>query len=371
MTPQYSDKAGNQQHQFSCRQCGSAINYQIGSKQLSCQSCGHTEAIEDNQQPIDELPLNEALKHIRLKPLVASDLNVTCDHCGATSKWDIHSLSDLCPYCQTPIAKLDTDNNRLQIEAIVPFFLSKSDAFKQLDKWMKKRWFAPNVLKQMSGHSKQFDGIYIPHWTFDSLTYTDYQGLRGEFYIDYVRQTRIVDGKRKTATVPVTKTRWFRASGQVRVVFDDILVLASMLIPKMIINHLRPWRLEQAEPYTPAYLAGLKAQYYQLDLGQAFTIAQQKMASDIDLAIRRDIGGDRQQIQHKQTRYQNSTYKLILLPVWHSRFEYKGKTYETIVNGQTGKVAGQYPKSPIKITAAVIIAVIILAIWGYFAFQPQ
>ncbi len=372
MTQQYADNTpDNRQLQFSCRHCGAAITYQIGSKTLSCQSCQHTEHIDDNGQRIDEFPLNEALKHVRLKPLDITSSTVTCSHCGASSEWDIHSLSDLCPYCQTPIAKLDTDNNRLQIEAIVPFSVEKSTAFKQLGVWFKKRWFAPNVLKQMAGHSKQFDGIYIPHWTFDSLTYTNYRGLRGENYIDYVRQTRVIDGKRQTVTVPVTKIRWFPAAGQVRVMFDDVLVLASMFIPKIIVNRLSPWQLQRAEPYTPQYLAGLKAKYYQLDLGGAFHIAREKMAAEIDFAIRRDIGGDHQQIHHKQTQYQNSTYKLVLLPVWYSAFEYKGKIYRTVVNGQTGKVAGQYPKSPLKITLAVILALIVLGLMGYVIMHNQ
>lgn len=372
MTQQYADDTPNSgQHQFSCRNCGSAITYEIGSKQLSCQSCGHSEQIDDKSETIEELPLAEALNRVRLKPLETPNQTVTCDSCGASSQWDIHSLSDLCPYCKTPIAKLDTDNQRLQIEAIVPFTIDKSTAFKAFSGWIKKRWFAPNVLKQMAGHSKQFDGVYVPHWTFDSLTYTDYRGQRGVNYVEYVRQTRIVNGKSQTVTVPVTKVRWFSASGQVRVMFDDVLVLASMLIPKVIVNRLSPWRLEQAQPYTPEYLAGLKAKYYQLDLGQAFTVAQQKMAGDIDVAIRRDIGGDHQRIQQKQTHYQNSTYKLVLLPVWYSAFEYKGKTYKTVVNGQTGKVAGQYPKSPVKITIAVIVALVVLGIFGYIAMQNQ
>lgn len=365
------DSDCHEQHQFSCRQCGSATHYQVGSKQLACTACGHREAITERIDLITEYSLDDALQAMRIKPLSEPNLDVTCENCGATSEWDIHSLSDLCPYCKTPIAKLDTDNHRIQIEAIAPFIIEKQQAFKQLEKWFKGRWFAPSVLKQMSGHSKQFEGVYIPHWTFDSLTHTGYRGLRGVFYVEYQRQRRMVDGKVQIVEVPVTKTRWYPATGQVRLMFDDVLVLASMLIPKTIINQLRPWRLADVAPYTPQYVAGLKAKYYQLDLDDAFTVAQQKMSSDIDRAIRYDIGGDVQQIHQKQTRHQNSTYKLILLPVWHSAFEYKGKTYKTVINGQTGKIAGQYPKSPAKIAAAVIGALILAGIVAYFYSQGQ
>lgn len=364
-----ADNPQNGQLQFTCRQCGASTAYQVGTKQLTCTACGHSEAIEEHTTTVNEYPLNQALKQLKIRPLQTPSTTVSCDVCGAESTWDVSSLSDLCPYCRTPIAKLDTLNNRLQVEAIVPFSVEKSVAYKQFSAWLKKRWFAPNLLKEMAGYSKQFEGVYLPHWTFDSLTYTDYQGQRGEYYIDYVRQTRVVNGKTETVDVPVTKVRWYPAAGQVRVMFDDVLVLASMLIPKTILNRLRPWQLQQAQPYTPEYVAGLKAKYYQIDLDEAFNVARQRMAADIDVAIRRDIGGDQQQIHRKNTRYQNSTYKLILLPVWYSNFEYKGKTYQTVINGQNGKVAGQYPKSPVKIIAAVIAAILVLGVIGYFYYQ--
>ncbi|PIE46034.1 MAG: primosomal protein N' (replication factor Y) - superfamily II helicase [Gammaproteobacteria bacterium] len=358
--------AKTRQLQFSCHNCGSAIEYKIGSNQLTCKLCGYSKTINESSDRIREYKLSEALDNIKLKPLMVTDQRVKCTNCGAESEWDIYSLSDLCPYCKTPIAKLDTDNQRIQIEAILPFDVDKSEAFAALVQWIKGRWFAPNVLKDMAGHSKQLEGIYIPHWTFDSLTETHYRGMRGEHYIEYVRQQRMVNGKMQTVSLPVTKTRWFPASGTVRVIFDDVLVLASMLIPKTIVNQLRPWQLAQAKPYTPDYIAGLKAQYYQLDLDDAFVIAQQRMAGKIDMAIRSDIGGDAQRIDDKETRYQNSTYKLVLLPVWYSSFEYRGKIYRTVMNGQTGKVAGQYPKSTVKIVFAVVIVIILLLVLGYF-----
>ncbi|MGY0400060.1 MAG: primosomal protein N' (replication factor Y) - superfamily II helicase [Ostreibacterium sp.] len=364
-------KSDKKQLQFSCQNCGSAIIYEIGSNCLTCPSCQSSEAIEESGKIIKEYSLDKALTELHLRPLSTPETIVTCDNCGASSKWQYYTQSDLCPYCRTPIAKLDTLNNRLQIEAIVPFHLDQSVAIDAFSQWIKKRWFAPNVLKQMAGYSTTFRGVYIPHWTFDSLTYTDYEAQRGEDYTDYVTETRLINGERRTVTTPVIRTRWYRAVGQVRLMFDDVLVLASMVIPKVIVNKLQPWDLRRAEPYTPEYLAGLTSQYYQLKLDEAFIIAQQKMTGDIDRAVRLDIGGDRQRIHHKKTRYQNSTYKLILLPVWYSAFAYKGKQYQTVINGQTGKTEGQYPKSPTKIVFAVIVAIILLLTTSYFITQHR
>ena len=49
-----------------------------------------------------------------------------------------------------------------------------------------------------------------------------------------------------------------------------------------------------------------------------------------------------------------------MLPVWLSCFTYNGKTYQFVVNGQSGKVGGNYPISPWRVAIAVLIGILIL-----------
>ena len=58
--------------------------------------------------------------------------------------------------------------------------------------------------------------------------------------------------------------------------------------------------------------------------------------------------------------YSDETYKHILMPVYSTAFSYNNKTYNVVINGQTGAIKGQYPKSPLKI--GIIIAAIVAAI---------
>ena len=48
--------------------------------------------------------------------------------------------------------------------------------------------------------------------------------------------------------------------------------------------------------------------------------------------------------------YDAETYKHVLLPVYSTAYRYKNKTYTVLINGQTGRVKGEYPKSVAKIT---------------------
>jgi hypothetical protein len=52
-----------------------------------------------------------------------------------------------------------------------------------------------------------------------------------------------------------------------------------------------------------------------------------------------------------------------LLPVWLLTYTYGTKNYQVTVNGSTGKITGEYPLSWVKITIAILIGLILLAIF--------
>lgn len=65
--------------------------------------------------------------------------------------------------------------------------------------------------------------------------------------------------------------------------------------------------------------------------------------------------------------YQKETYKHVMLPVYSTAYTYKGKQYRVLVNGQSGKVQGDYPKSPFKIAAIVIAVMAVLGLLFWYS----
>ena len=45
------------------------------------------------------------------------------------------------------------------------------------------------------------------------------------------------------------------------------------------------------------------------------------------------------------TDYFDLKYKYLIVPVWINSFYYDNKLYMIVINGQTGKIDGQWPKS--------------------------
>ena len=262
----------------------------------------------------------------------------------------------------------DTGVHRhIKPRGVLPFALSETQARDAMTTWLGRLWFAPNGLQDYARKGRKMQGIYVPYWTFDADTTSDYRGERGTVY--YETRTVMRDGKR--VQTQVAKVRWRPARGRVARVFDDVLVLASRSLPKSYTDALEPWDLAALEPYRPEFLAGFRAEGYAVTLPEGFEEARGKMARVIERDVRFDIGGDQQRIHSIDTDIRDVRFKQILLPVWMAAYKFRGETYRFVVNGRTGRVQGERPWSAVKIAIAVIIGLIVAAGIGYLVAQNQ
>ena len=122
---------------------------------------------------------------------------------------------------------------------------------------------------------------------------------------------------------------------------------------------LEPWDVAELKPYQPAYLAGHKAQRYQLELGDGFEQAKTRMSPVIEREARQDIGCDEQHVHQIATAYSGITFKHLLLPVWISAYRFQSKVYQVLVNARTGEVQGERPYSLLKIVGFVVVLIFV------------
>ena len=74
------------------------------------------------------------------------------------------------------------------------------------------------------------------------------------------------------------------------------------------------------------------------------------------------IGGDTYRNLQVQASYSGQTFKHILAPVWLLSYNYGSRVFQAALNGFTGAIQGEYPKSWIKVTLlalAVVVAILI------------
>ncbi len=359
-----SEKKPVEHFQFECKQCGFELDHEIGKNSLVCQSCGEVEPIESESFNIFHANPYEStvLDLIQDEPNEVHH-HVRCDTCGAGFDFPKDTHADECPYCDSNIVVPVNLQRQLSPDAVLPFEIEEQQANKSFKKWIKGLWFAPNSLKRLAMRKHPIQGTFIPYWGFDADTFSVYTGQRGTNYTTTV--TVRVNGK--TQTRIVTKIRWRSVSGSVGHEFDNVLVPASEMISNKLTRSMTMWDLSKSKNYNPKYLSGYKSELYQIGLPRSFKSAKDIMVRTIRRLIRRDIGGDHQQISSMNTKYQRVGFKLMLMPLWVSAFLYNKKTYRFIINGQTGQVKGERPYSWVKIASLVFSVILIIA--GFVAYN--
>lgn len=353
--------------QFPCAQCGATLNYLPGSEQLRCTHCGHLNPIPQAVQaePISELDYAQALQTLQQEQHKAEHEpktdNAHCQGCGASFALAANVQGDHCTYCGAPVVLESQEHALLRPRALLPFKLNPNQAQQAFRAWLGNLWFAPsNLLQRVRAGALQ--GLYVPYWTYDSGTVSDYQGERGTYY--YVTETYTVEenGREVTRTRQVRHTRWTEVSGRVQHAFDDVLVLASRNLPQQQAEALEPWDLAALVPYQEEYLSGFRTERYQVGLESGFERARQIMDGQIQRLIRHDIGGDEQRVHEVDTHYYNITFKHILLPVYLANYRHGEKLYRFVINARTGEVQGERPWSWVKVTFAVLVSAALLGL---------
>lgn len=342
------------QKEIICSNCGADLVYQPGTHQLTCQFCGNVNEIKSSTSDVVEINYNYFISHKQEDSVNQTIKTITCQGCGATTTLEDHKVADSCGFCNTPLV-IDQQKTEQLIrpQGILPFHIDEKNGVELYRKWIKKLWWAPNSLKKMARQEEKLQGIYIPYWTYDSSTTTNYTGQRGD---DYETTQTFTNSEGKQETRTVTNTDWTKVSGTVYNNFDDVMVVASRSLSEKYVDMLEPWDLNKTVNYDSKYISGFKAEKYQRNVEEGFERAKQKMDYVIEGLIRNQIGGDHQRIHSKSTQYNKVTFKHLLLPIWISSYRYKDEIYRFMINGRTGEVQGERPYSWIKITLAVVAA---------------
>jgi DNA-directed RNA polymerase subunit RPC12/RpoP len=349
---------------FRCPGCGADLLFAPEGGCLTCPYCGRQEQIAPAGGAVDERPYEDYLQlhPDRMGTLAEGALEVQCATCGATVTFTPPLVAGECDFCGSPlVAQPRSADPVLAPEGVLPFRVTREAAAGAIRDWLASRWFAPNALKKFAA-DEGIGGVYLPFWTYDAYTVSEYAGQRGEhYYTDESYTETDAQGNTQTKTRRVQHTRWSPASGTVERWFDDILIPATRSLPPARLTALAPWDLEALTAYEPAYLSGFKAQRYQVELAEGFESARQVATPVIESDVRQDIGGDVQQISHVSTAYSAITFKHLLLPVYVGAYRFGDKVYQVVVNGRTGEVQGERPYSFWKILG-LVLALLALAV---------
>ena len=351
---------------FSCQACGGTLLFDPKSQNLKCPFCNsfvdvEKELITPAEYAIDKAPTEKQADWggaVRV---------FSCKNCGSQTVLEAHSTSEICAFCGSPVVLSDQSEAGIAPESVIPFAIPKETAAASFSGWLKGKLFAPGKAKK-SCTLKNIQGVYLPHWTYDTQTESEYKGQEGHAYYVTVNVQVQRDGKTVTEQRQERRIDWRPTSGHVAKDFDDVMVAGSQRLPDFLLNRVQPYDLQRLCKYQGAYLAGLASEKPVRDVKAAFEMAKEIIDGEMTRLANNDIlsRADEARVDAIKSTHKNVKYKLVLLPMWLSSFAYKAKNYHVLVNGQNGKVGGQAPVSALKVTLAVLLAIAVIAALLYF-----
>ena len=372
-TPEQSKK-------YPCPQCNAELTYSASEGRMVCAFCGYKAPVSEagsmtevhTQTQVDQAVVETVEEHDLSEGLQVAaheegwgtkTRNFKCNSCNATITVEPNAAATTCPFCGSSHVLAQEGSSRvLKPESVLPFEVDQQTAVSKFRTWLGRGWFRPNEVKRIARNAEaRLQGVYLPFWTFDAQTYSRWQAEAGYHYFVTERYTVTANGRRENRTRQVQKTRWEPAAGSHNEFFDDVLVYATRSVAEKILERVYPYDTTKLVAYRPQYLAGWRAEEYQIDLEQGWKMGQEIIHGRLHQACAREVPGDTHRNLRVQTRFQDITFKHTLLPVWIASYRYNQKVYNFLVNGETGRVQGEAPISWWKVALTVLITLIVLA----------
>ncbi len=350
---------------FACPSCGGEAQWDPARQALVCPYCGTVSPAEIGASgEITENCLVTALRNVdeNHRGWDAEKVSVKCQSCQAISVFDPARVAQRCDFCgSSAMIPVEQQTRPIRPESLLEFKLSQANVRDAIRQWYGSRWFAPNKLKSRA-LTDVVHGIYIPYWTFDAQVHADWSAMSGDYY--YVSES-YTDSQGRRGTRQVRKIRWYPSSGSLDHFFDDELVPASKGVNFDLLRKVEPFpTTTDLKPYDPGFLSGWVVEQYQIDLVGAAQHSRQQMDAKTRALCAQQVPGDTHRDLEVTTDYAQQTFKHVLVPVWLVSYNYGSKTFQIVVNGYTGTIAGKHPLSWIKITFLILTILIVIAVFA-------
>ncbi|MEZ4591586.1 MAG: hypothetical protein R3D55_10675 [Chloroflexota bacterium] len=334
--------------EFRCPHCDGATAYSTDNGGLTCTFCGYHEApeVEIVGKGAQEFEFTVETVERATNGWGQERKELVCNSCAAHTTLSTEMLSHTCPFCgSNAVVQTRAPQDVLRPRFLVPFVTTTENCRQITAEFLQNSWMLPANLQNLA-RSTEYTPIYIPFWTFDARTQASW---RAEVYN--------TDASRRRHSAPNWKwerpfllklgdregKQWDWESGAVSLFTDDMLVSGSSQISLTLLKQLRGYRLGDLVPYDPAFLAGLSAQAYDVDLETAWASARQSMRAKTKAACQQQASASSMRNFSMNLDFSDESWRYILLPIYLATYRYGDKVFQVLINGQTGAIAGQRP----------------------------
>lgn len=290
-------------------------------------------------------------------------LEIACQACGAKLVLESNMRTAICPYCASPsIVQRPPSVDLPKPTFVIGFTIDHERATKLVKKWIgNSHLFVRSDFKRAAPELTR--GVYLPAYLYSALAESRYSASIGENYTETQTYTTTDSkGRTVTRTRTVTKTEWRPLSGQHACYVSDVVVTASQGVSNAALEAIEPYDLRQLRRYAPEFIVGWLAEEPSRDQDECFRLAHDETIAKVGRMLKNFMPGDSHRNLQYDTSLSQEVIDLVLFPVWSFavRYDEQKPPVQILINGQTGRVGGKVPISVAKVSAAVIIALLVL-----------
>lgn len=345
--------------EFTCIECGASRAYDMGAGNLTCTHCGHYESPTHSAQNPRVEKLEFTLENMEraAEGWGVARKELACQNCGGHTVLAPQTLTHTCPFCHSHnVIQQQAPQDVLRPRWLIPMKVTVQEGGTLLRKWAGNSWLLPKDLSEIVANA-DLSLMYLPYWVFDSETYAKWQAMVGYEYTS--NQGKLV-------------TRWTWESGEINTPYSDLLVSGSAHIQEDELAKIGTYQLSELVPYSPAYQAGAHAQAYEVSLDQAWTTIRQKIRTITHQKCRDQPGSEKVRNFRMVLDFKHESWAYVLLPILIGSYEYEGKPFQVLINGQTGTIAGERPINRSKIRwVALVVSMLLISAFLATWFIPQ
>jgi DNA-directed RNA polymerase subunit RPC12/RpoP len=348
-----------------CPACGGILDLDGNTGRLICRYCSHSFTYEE------------------LKSKAPSDMDCceeydeySCNACGGVIVTDQNSITSACPYCGNTSVMKDRITGRYSPDYIIPFRITPKQAEENFTQVLHHKMVRRNFKKKF--RIEEITSLFVPFWLYN----TD---ILAEITYEYITYDKKGNAHTKLKNVK------FKES------YDKIPVDASLKMEDDKMDRLEPYDYAELKAFDKAYFIGHKAEKYDTDVslvskraekrmdktartsfsrylyenpvsvddrmfcavgaaagrvtsnvvnGTMKAMGKEEMLSNPNFSPDKEYMADNtnmDRIKKSKVKADLSDYRYALFPVYLIRGSYRGKNRLYYVNGQTGKVAQDFP----------------------------
>lgn len=325
---------------YKCPCCTAPLVFEADTQTLFCSACDTTFPLETIQKA--ELSAEESRGESKYDwgsytPRNYDDTGTVrladyhCPSCGAAITGDDTLGATVCPYCGNSTIVKGQFEGTLRPDYIIPFQVNKKAAVEAFENDLKNAPFLPDSFKNKK-RIEEMAGVYVPFWMFDCdcNAAISYRARRVSVWSD--------------ANYTYTKTDFFKLFRKGSISFANIPVDGSKKADDTYMEAVEPFCYADAVEFRGEYLAGYLADKYDVSAEESVARANERVKNSTLAAFDETTGGYTSVIpESAKVDFSDGKIRYALLPVWMLNIKYMDKTYKFAVNGQTGKVVGEYP----------------------------